>query len=284
MSDQTLENSPVPRKKFEYDSEKIGHPALYEFQELLRYRDLLRMLVSNSIKTRYKRSTLGVVWTLLNPLLNTLVLTIAFSQLMRFQIPNYPLYLLSGLIYWNFFAQTTTVAMQQLVWGSNLIKRVYVPRTVFSVAVVGNGLTNLALALIPLGMLMLFYRQPLSMGLLSLPIALLIGAMFILGFSLLMSTLAVFFTDVVEIYHVALSALFYLTPIIYPSSFIPENLQFILKLNPMYMLIELFRKPITTGQAATGMEFLLGGGMALVMLLVGWFVFTSRADEFAYRI
>lgn len=270
--------------KFEYDSNKIGHPAFYEFQELLRYRDLLQMLVSNSIKTRYKRSALGVVWTLLNPLLNTAVLTIAFSRLMRFEIPNYPLYLLSGLIFWNFFAQTTTVAMQQLIWGSHLIKRVYVPRTIFSVAVVGNGLANLLLAMIPLGVLMVIFRQPFTPALLSLPVALLFGGMFVLGFSLLISTLAVFFTDVVEIYNVALSALFYLTPIIYPGSFIPASLQWILTLNPIYILLELFRKPIMLGQVATGIEFLIGGGLALTMLAVGWFVFTARADEFAYRI
>ena len=270
--------------QFEYDSEKIGHPTVYEFRELLRYKDLLQMLVSNSIKTRYKRSTLGVLWTLLNPLLNTAVLTIAFSQIMRFEIENYPLYLLAGLIFWNFFSQTTTVAMQQLIWGSNLIKRVYVPRTIFSVAVVGNGLTNLVLALIPLGVLMLIFRQPFTLALLTLPVAVLLAGMFVLGFSLLISTLAVFFTDVVEIYSVALSALFYLTPIIYPSSFIPEPLQFILKINPLYTLIELFRKPIFLGQAASGMEYLLGAGIAVVMLAVGWFVFTSRADDFAYRI
>lgn len=270
--------------KFEYDSEKIGHPAVYEFRELLRYTDLLQMLVSNSIKTRYKRSTLGVVWTLLNPLLNTAVLTVAFSQIMRVEIENYPLYLLAGLIFWNFFSQTTTVAMQQLVWGSNLIKRVYVPRTIFSVAVVGNGLTNLLLALIPLGILMLIFRQPFTPALLTLPLALLLGGMFVLGFSLLISTLAVFFTDVVEIYSVTLPALFYLTPIIYPANFIPEALQFILKLNPIYILMELFRKPIFLGQAASGGEYLVGAGLAVLMLGVGWFVFTVRADEFAYRI
>jgi len=271
-------------QKIEYDSEKIGHPAVYEFQELLRYKDLLRMLVSNGIKTRYKRSALGVVWTLLNPLLNTLVLTLAFSTVFRFDIQNYPLYLLSGLIFWNFVSQTTTVAMQQLIWGSNLIKRIYVPRTVFSVAVVGNGLVNFLLALIPLALIMLVFRQPFTPALLTLPVALLFAGMFVLGVSLLVSTLAVFFTDVVEIYNVGLPALFYLTPIIYPESIIPEQIQFILKINPVYILLELFRKPIFLGQAASGMEFLLGGLIALVALVIGWLVFTSRADEIAYRI
>lgn len=268
----------------EYDSEKIGHPAVYEFQELLRYKDLLRMLVTNSIKTRYKRSALGVVWTLLNPLLNTVVLTIAFSQMMRFEVENYPLYLLSGLIFWNFVSQTTTVAMQQLVWGSNLIKRIYVPRTVFSVSVVGNGVVNFLLAWIPLALIMVVVGQPFTLALLTLPVALLLATMFVLGIALLISTLAVFFTDVVEIYNVALPALFYLTPIIYPATLLPPQFQFILKINPVYILLELFRKPIFLGQAASGIEFLQGGLIAIVALALGWFVFTSRADEMAYRI
>jgi ABC-2 type transport system permease protein len=99
---------------FEYDSQKQRAPALQEFRELFRYQDLLRLLVSNSLKTRYKRSALGVVWTLLNPLLNTLVLTIAFSQLLRFRVENYPIYILSGLLMWNFFTQTVTQSMDTL--------------------------------------------------------------------------------------------------------------------------------------------------------------------------
>ena len=242
------------------------------------------MLVSNSIKTRYKRSALGVVWTLLNPLLNTAVLTIAFSQLMRFEIENYPLYLLSGFIFWNFFSQTTTNAIQQLVWGSNLIKRIYVPRTIFSVAVVGNGVVNFLLAWIPLAVVMLLFRQPFTPALWTLRLALVLMGIFVLGVSLLISALAVFFTDVVDIYNVALPALFYLTPIIYPANVIPPQFQFILKINPVYFLLELFRKPVFLGEAATGMEFLVGGVIAVVMLAIGWWVFTARADEMAYRI
>jgi ABC-type polysaccharide/polyol phosphate export permease len=267
----------------EYDSAATRSPAIYEFQELLRYHDLLRMLVSNSIKTRYKRSALGVLWTFLNPLLNTAVITIAFSRMLRFDVQNYPVYILSGLIFWNFFAQTTAYAMQQLVWGSNLIKRIYVPRTIFSVSVVGNGLVNLFLSLIPLSLIMLIYRMPFTPALLFLPVAILFAGMFVLGVSLLFSTVAVFFTDLIEIYNVGLSALFYLTPIIYPASFL-DNFQFILKLNPIHILLDLFRQPIILGQVPSGIEIFIGGVMAVVTLIVGWLVFTSRADEFAYRI
>jgi len=215
----------------DYDSANVPSPAINELGELWRYRDLLRMLVSNSIKTRYKRSALGVVWTLLNPLLNTLVLTIAFSQLLRFNVKNYAIYLLVGLLVWNFFSQTTTHAMNTLVWGSSLIKRIYVPRTIFA----------------PLGLIMLVMRHPFSWTLLLLPLALLFLAMFTLGVTLLISTLAVFFVDVIDMYGILLSAWFYLTPIIYPIEIVPEKFALLLRLNPMYYMVSLFRRLIFDG-------------------------------------
>ncbi len=139
---------------FTYDSADRRSPATRELIELLRYRDLLRLMVTNIVKTRYKRSALGVVWTLLNPLLNMAVLTIAFSSLFRASLQRYPVYILAGLICWNLFAQTTISAMNTLVWGGSLLKRIYIPRTIFAVAAIGNGLVNLGLALIPLVVIM----------------------------------------------------------------------------------------------------------------------------------
>ena len=115
-----------------YDSAQHRSPIITELNELLNYRGLLRQYISQSIKTRYKRSALGVVWTLLNPLLNMAVLTIAFSTLFRFSLKNYPIYLLAGLIFWNFFSQTTMTAMDRLIWGGGILKRIYIPRTIFS--------------------------------------------------------------------------------------------------------------------------------------------------------
>ena len=269
---------------FEYNSADVRPPFIGELVELWRYRDLLRLLVTNSIKTRYKRSTLGIIWTLLNPLLNTLVLTIAFQQLMRFDVANYTIYLLVGLLFWTFFSQTTMQSMNTLIWGSNLLKRIYVPRTIFAVSVIGNGLINFLLSLIPLALIMLFMRQPFSLTLLLLPFAILLMAMFTLGLSLFISTLAVFFVDVVDIYSVLLQALFYLTPIIYPISVIPERFMIFIQLNPMTTMVSLFRSLIYYGELPS-MAITLGAiGLSVVSLGVGWWVFTKRVDEFAYRL
>jgi ABC-type polysaccharide/polyol phosphate export permease len=268
----------------EYNSAEARSPFIGELVELWHYRDLLLLLVTNSIKTRYKRSTLGVLWTLLNPLLNTLVLTIAFQQIMRFDVENYTIYLLVGLLFWTFFSQTTTQAMNTLIWGSNLLKRIYVPRTIFAVSVLGNGLINFLLSLIPLAAIMLFTRHPFHQTLLLLPVAILLMAMFTLGLSLFISALAVFFVDVVDIYSILLQALFYLTPIIYPLSMIPDRIARFIQLNPMTTMVDLFRSLIYTGQMPSVGLTLAAVGLSVSSLIIGWWVFTKRVDEFAYRL
>ena len=127
-------------------------PFVEEFRELARYRDLVKHLIARNIKTRYKRSALGILWTMLNPLLMMLVLTFVFSEIFRNSIvsKSYSAYALAGLLLWNFFAQTTTGAMSELIWGGGLLKRIYLPRAIFAVSALGTSLVNLLLSLIPL--------------------------------------------------------------------------------------------------------------------------------------
>lgn len=268
----------------EYDSAARRLSPLADFLELLRYRDLLGMMVANMIKTRYKRSALGVVWTLINPLLNMAVLTIAFSSLFHVSLERYPVYVLSGLIVWNFFVQTTVQAMNSLVWGGSLLKRVYIPRTIFSVSSIGNGLVNLLLSLIPLVVIMLVLGHPLYATWWLMPFALLLLAAFSLGVALFLSAVAVFFTDVVDMYQVLIQAGFFLTPIMYPKDILPANLAWFLNLNPMHNLLEMFRAPIYLGAVPGPNTILAAVACAVVALVVGWWTFARKADEFAYRI
>jgi ABC-type polysaccharide/polyol phosphate export permease len=268
----------------EYDSDRRVAPIVSEFVELVRYRDLLGMLVNASIKTRYKRSTLGVVWTLVNPMLTMLVLAFAFSHIMKVSVPNYPVYVLSGLIFWNFFTQTTTSSMNSLIWGGSLIKRVYVPRTIFAVAATGNGLVNLGLAFIPLVFIMLVTRQSFSPTLWFLPIALLLLTIFTLGVALLMSAIAVFFVDVVDMYQIFVASVFYLTPVMYPPSILPPGYVWYLNLNPIYHLLEAFRRPIIFGVLPGPKTIAAATVSAFVALALGWWAFTRKADQLAYRL
>lgn len=140
-----------------YDSARRPPPAVEELQALWRYRDLVVQLVRRDLVARYKRSVLGIAWTMLNPLGMMLVLTLVFSHLFR-TVPAYPAYVLIGLMAWNFFAQSTVMAMRQLVWGGTLLQRIYMPRTTFAVSAVGTGLVNLVFAFIPLLVVLLSFR------------------------------------------------------------------------------------------------------------------------------
>jgi ABC-2 type transport system permease protein len=267
-----------------YDSARRPPAFWEELKALWAYRDLVRQLVARDVKVRYKRSVLGVGWTMLSPLLMMVVLTLVFSHMFRFDLPYYPVYLLAGIIFWNFFAQTTTLAAQQLIWGGSLLTRIYVPRTVFAVSALGTGLVNLVLALIPLGLIMLAAGAPFRPSLLFLPAAVALAAAFTLGVSLLLSSLAAVFPDIIEMYQVVLTAWYFLTPVFYPAKILPEEYGLWLRLNPMHHLLAAFRGPIYEG-AIPGPEALAAAGLlALGTLAAGWAVFTAGADRIVYRI
>jgi ABC-2 type transport system permease protein len=266
--------------------------ALEEVRGLFQYRDLIQQLVRRDIVARYKRSILGIAWTMLQPLGMMVVITLVFSQLFH-RIQGFSVYVLCGLIAWNFFSQTTSGAMQHMLWGNALLHRIYVPRTAFVVAAIGTGLVNIALSLVPLLCVMVLVGLPIRWTVLCVPYAMLLLAAFSLGFGLLLSTVAVGFPDVAEMYQVLLYAWMYLTPIIYPKDIIPESAKiwifqlnpryWLFNLNPMYHLLEIFRLPLYGGILPHLPTLALGTAIALVTLVVGWMVFTSNADQLAYR-
>jgi ABC-type polysaccharide/polyol phosphate export permease len=267
-----------------YDSDQARVTIAREFRDLIRYRDLLRLLVSRTIKSRYKRSVLGVAWTLLNPIISMAVLAIAFSTLFGAARPRYPVYLLAGLIVWNFFSQSTAFAMGQLHWGANLAKTVYVPSTIFVLACIVNGLVNIALSLVPLIIIMLVLGQPLYSTWWFFPLGVAIVAVFTFGVALLMSSLGVLFADFREMYQLSLQAWFFLTPIIYPREIIPDHFAWALTLNPMAYMVEIVRLPIYAGELPDVATLLTAVVLAGGALLLGAWVFTSKADELAYRV
>ena len=208
-----------------YDSARHIYPALEELRNLFEYRFLILQLIQRDILTRYKRSFLGIAWTMLNPLGTMLVLSIVFSQLFAVRTPAYPFYLLSGLMAWNFFAQSTMAAMQIIVWGSGLLHKIYVPRSIFTLSAICTAMVNLVLAIVPLLLVSLILKFPLGWAILFLPVPMLLLAFFAFGIGLLLSTLAVYFPDVSEMYQIVLMAWMYMTPIIYPANIIPVNIQ-----------------------------------------------------------
>lgn len=258
---------------------------LDELRQVWRYRDLLTQLIARNIKVRYKRSVLGIIWTMLNPLLIMIILTLVFSKLFGVVgIEHYSVYILSALVIWNFFAQTTTMAMSELVWGGGLFHRIYFPRAIFALSAVGTGIVNLLFALVPLAIIMIATGVPLTPAQIFLPVPILLTAMFALGVGLLLSVLAAQFADVVEVYQIILTAWMYLTPIIYPLAIIPEQYHWLFNLNPMFHLLEAFRSPVYSGTMPGVNRLFAAAAIAIVTLVIGWGVFTKKADEFAYRI
>ncbi len=277
--------NPIPSIQV-YDSALRKIPALEELREVFHYQYLILQLTRRDVLTRYKRSVLGIGWTMLNPLGMMIVLTLAFSQIFRFNTEySYPAYVLSGLIAWNFFSQTTTAAMVNLVWGGGLLHRIYLPRTSFALAAIATGIVNVSLSIVPLLLVMLVTSTPIRWTILFIPISMLVLAAFALGLGLMISTLAVFYPDVAEMYGIAIIGWMYLTPVIYPASILPDSYRFwITHLNPMYFMIELFRAPIYYGRLPSLAEFLPALLISIGFLIIGWIIFTNKSDEFAYRV
>ena len=268
-----------------YDSDRQGSAALEELRAIFNYRYLVVQFVRRDILTRYKRSVLGVAWTMLNPLGTMLILTIVFSQAFGGSQEGYAAYVLSGLIAWNFFAQSSNAATLHLVWGGSLLKKIYIPRTSFAVSATGTGLINILFSLIPLLIVMLITGVPIRWTIILLPIPILFLAMFALGVGLLISTMAIFYADIAEMFQIALTAWMYLSPVIYSPEILPEAYRFwITRLNPMFYLIELFRMPIYYGKVPDLSLVMIAGGISIVTLFVGWIYFTGKSDEFAYRV
>lgn len=221
---------------------------------------------------------------LLNPLLNTLVLAIAFSSIFKSSLPNYPIYVLSGLLIWNFIIQSSTHAMNTMTYGSNLLKRVYIPRTIYATTSVGNGVVNLILSLIVLFIIMLLWDHPFHKNLWFVGIAIILTTIFTLGLSLTLCLATVSFTDSIDIYGVITQAFFFLTPIIYPLNLLPLQIQDLMMINPFYCFIEIFRIPIYSGAIPDSQIIIASLIYATGFLAFGWILFTKNSHKIVYKI
>lgn len=248
------------------------------------YRDLVRELVFRDLKVRYRRSAFGFLWTVLQPLLTMLVMHAVFSSLFRFRIESYSVYVLAGVLFWNFFSQSITASMNSLRGNADLVRKVPVPLFVFPLATVISGVINMLLALIPLLAIIVFTGHGLRPTLLFLPVSILIVAAFTLGAGLLLSPLAVFFVDVVELVGVVLGLAMYLTPIIYPMSIVPASFLWIVRFNPIRSILEVFRDPIYYGKIPPLSHLAVAVGIAVVALVIGFLAFRRSADRIPFFV
>ena len=253
-------------------------------QGLARYRDLVLVLVARELKVRYRRSTMGFVWSMLQPLLTMVVLTLVFSAIFRFQLDNYPVYALAGILFWNFFSQSVTYSMNSLRVNSQVLQQIPTPRFVFPLVAVLSGVVNLALALIPMLIIVVATGHPLRWSLLFLPVAIVIAALFTLGVGLVLSPLAVFFHDTIELIGVVLTLLMYLTPVFYPMAIVPESVRWVVRFNPMRSVLEVFRDPIYYGKIPPADHLAVALVISVVALAVGIYTFRRSSDAIPFYV
>lgn len=254
---------------------------ILEVRDLLANWNLISNLVRRDLTVRYKRSIFGFFWTMLNPLLLMIILTVVFSTVFRFEgIENYPTYFLSAYLVFGFFSQTTVQSMTSLGFHGSLMKRVRVPKSIFAVSTTISGLINLCLAYVPLFLIMIVTGAPIRPTVLFLPISFLIIAAFTLGVSLMLSALAVYFDDVSHMYQVATVGLMYMTPIIYPISIVPYKWLWLIRINPLTQLFKLARDPVYSGTLPGAHVIMASVAAASIALVLGWLVFHRLARGF----
>ena len=277
-------NNQVNTTEEVYDSARLRHPMIEELLALNKYRSLVKQFVSRTIKARYKRSVLGVMWTLFNPLMTMVVLTIVFSHVFKFAIEHYPVYVLSGLIFWGFFSHTTHTAMGEMIWSGSLLNRIYVPKTVFAVSAIGVGLVNISISLVPLLLIALILGVTITPAILVIPFSILLLCLFSLGIGLILAAAVVYFADVLPVYEVILTMWMYATPIIYPVDALPPSFAWVLRYNPMYYLIQVFRTPIYDGVLPPLEVWLVAVFVSVTTFILGGLIFTWKSNEYAYRL
>lgn len=246
----------------------------------MHYLPLLYELVLRDIKIKYRRSVLGVFWTVLNPLLMMLIIYLIFSRLFRFDIENYAIYILCGQTLFNYFQTSTTEAMLSIISNGSLIKKIYMPKYLFVLAKILSGMVNLLASFLALLLVMLFTKTPVPVTILASPLPMLLLMLLSLGMGLMLAAVAVRFRDMVHLYGVFCMGLFYLTPVIYPMDILPEFMKNIVTANPLSQILFLFRQVVLEGTLPGAAQVYSCVVFTLAVLLAGGFLFRRRQDYF----
>ncbi len=261
-----------------------------------KYRYLLYEIVRKNIKLQYRDSVLGIFWTFLQPLLTTLVLVIVFGNLLgkdSSQVLNYPVYLLSGRLLYEFYSQSTKRAMRSINNSASVIKKVYVPKYIYPLANVISTFITFLISLIVLVVFITYFclfselKPHITPYVLLAWVPILILFILCLGVGLILATLTVFFKDVEYLYDVFCMLIFYMTPIVYNIKQLHiENVwvQRILMANPLYAIVSMFRDCVLFGQMLNPNHLLYGLGFSLVTLVIGIVAFAKKQDKFILHI
>jgi len=255
-----------------------------DFRDLYKFRDLTWLLAKRELTSRYKRSAIGVFWTLLNPAIATLVYSMVFSSILKFPVEDFIVYFLSGYLVWNFFAQATSAASNCVLGCAPLFRKHYVPKAVFVMATTVSAVIHFGVSMPPLLVLLLVLGKGMHKAMIFLPFLFLPALSFSLGLSFLLAAGTVFFADIKEMYGAILPMWFFLTPIVYPLEILPSSFLPLVKLNPMFYIILCFQEPVYLGRVPDASTIGLAFAIALVTVVLGYSIFSRLSDRFIYYV
>jgi ABC-2 type transport system permease protein len=249
-----------------------------------KYEFLIKQLVSRDFKTKYKRSILGYFWSLLNPLLSMIVQYIVFSTIFKQDIENFPVYLLSGIVMFNFFSDAVGQGLNSILCNASLITKVYVPKYIYPVTKVLSCSINLFISIIPLFVVMLITGEEFTKAIVLIVFPLLWVLIFSIGLALTLCAAMVFFRDTQYLWGIFSLIWTYATPLFYPARIIPPQYAFILKINPMYHYIDFLRTLLISGRSPGLSQYVICTFSAFLMLVIGILVFKKTQDKFILYI
>lgn len=247
---------------------------------------MLKNNVRKELRARYKGSVLGFFWTFLNPLLQLVVYSIVFSTVMKVKVPNYSytIFLFVGLVPWTFLQASVQQSTTIITTNSNLIKKIYFPRVILPLTVTLTNLVNMLLTFIIVFIALFVFGSHISIWYFLLPLIIIMETLFILALTLFISSLTVYFRDLEHIIGIILMAWIYLTPVIYPSEYIPSSVYKLFRMNPMFSIIESYRDVLLFGRQPDMLGLLYVLMLSIILLIAGYMVFDKLQRRFAEEI
>jgi len=251
---------------------------------LFEYSELIKNLVASDLKVKYQSSVLGFAWSMLNPLLMMLVLYAVFNNIFRFEQEHFALYLLIGIIAWRFLANGTMTAMSSIVGKPSLVTKIFIPREVLTFSMAMSAFISSILEFAVLIPLLLILGVSLSFTVLLFPVIHILFFVMVYGVSLVLASLYVYYRDLNQIWDILLQVGFYLAPIIYPISLVPEKYIFYYMLNPVTRLMVMYRDILLYNTIPSALDLLIVATCGLIFLIIGTIIFGKLSPGFAEEV
>lgn len=258
---------------------------LLMFCNIYRYREMLINMVRRELRGKYKGSILGFLWTFINPLLQLVVYTIVFSNIMRMGVSNYEIFLFVALIPWMFFSTSVLSGAGSIIYNQSLVTKIYFPREILPLSVVTSNFINMIYCSVIVLAVVLFYHMNLNLEVwFMLPVIAFIEYILVIGIVLIVSALTVYFRDLEHILGIIIMAWQFLTPVMYPESFVPNQYQAILYLNPMTPIIISFRDVLYYGKMPVVENLVYAFLWSLIIFICGFLLFGKLQKDFAEEL